>query len=182
MHWMSLRAQVMQLLLAYKIGRTDQREGIGARSCLPFLTWLMPDGCVHLLCITAAGNSISSQLGSSCQGCRYGVEKESGNARPSRTESHLPGHSPPASQADRLVGPALYPSASVVQILSFRPLQYSLPSWLLKFTSCSTRYCLRWKLYELSQYEVHLYTVFNVLHASGNRGELKKEDNTYRQV
>ncbi len=31
-----------------------------------------------------------------------------GTARPSRTKSHLLGHSPPASQAGRCVGPALY--------------------------------------------------------------------------
>ncbi len=43
--------------------------------------------------ITSARNSISSQLGSSCQGNRYGTEKAVG------TKSHLLGHSPPASQA-----------------------------------------------------------------------------------
>jgi hypothetical protein len=31
------------------------------------------------------------QLGSSCQGNRYGTEKAGGTARPSRTKSHLPG-------------------------------------------------------------------------------------------
>jgi hypothetical protein len=54
-----------------------------------------------------AGYSISSLLGSSCQGNRYGTEKAGGTARPSRTKSHLPGHAPPASQAGRRVGPAL---------------------------------------------------------------------------
>ncbi len=58
--------------------------------------------------VTAAGDSISTQLGSSCQGNRYGTEKAGGTARPSRTKSHLLGHSPPASQAGRRVGPALY--------------------------------------------------------------------------
>jgi hypothetical protein len=56
---------------------------------------------------TGDGNSISSQLSSSCQGNRYDMEKTGGTARPSRTKSHLPGHSPPASQAGRRVGPAL---------------------------------------------------------------------------
>ncbi len=65
--------------------------------------------------ITAAGNYISSQLGSSCQGDRYGTDK-AGRVRPlrpSRTKSHLPGHSPPASQVCRRVGPALWLSASL---------------------------------------------------------------------
>jgi hypothetical protein len=57
--------------------------------------------------ITAAGNSVSSQLDSSCQGNRYGKEKAGCTARPSRTKSHLPGHSPPVGQAGRRVGPAL---------------------------------------------------------------------------
>ncbi len=55
---------------------------------------------------TAAGNSISSQLGSSSQGNRYSMEKAGGTALPSSTISHLPGHSSPASQAGRRVGPA----------------------------------------------------------------------------
>jgi hypothetical protein len=49
---------------------------------------------------SAAGNSVSSQLGSSCQGNQDGTEK----ARPSRTKSHLPDHSSPASHADCHVG------------------------------------------------------------------------------
>jgi hypothetical protein len=65
--------------------------------------------------ITAAANSISSQLGTSCQGSRYGIVKAGGTARPSRTKSHLQGHSPhPVSQAGRRIGPALLPSASLV--------------------------------------------------------------------
>ncbi len=64
---------------------------------------------VYIYYITAAGNSISSQLGSSAQGNRYCTAKAGGMARPSRTKSHLSGHSPPASR----VGPALYPSASL---------------------------------------------------------------------
>ncbi len=55
------------------------------RLCLPCVTMLMTDGCVHLLYI-------------------YGMEKAGGT---SRTTSHLPGHSPPASQAVRRVGPTL---------------------------------------------------------------------------
>ncbi len=65
----------------------------------------MTDGCVHLY-KKAPGNSFSPQLGSYCQGNRYGTEKAGGTARPSRTKSHVPGHhSPPASQAGRRVGP-----------------------------------------------------------------------------
>jgi hypothetical protein len=51
---------------------------------------------LYIYYTTAAGNSTSSQLGSSCQGNRYGKEK-------ARTKSHLSVHSPPASQADRRV-------------------------------------------------------------------------------
>jgi len=61
---------------------------------------------VYIYFITAAGNSISSQLGSSCQGNRYGTEKMGGTARPSHTKTDLPSRSPPASQAGRRVGPA----------------------------------------------------------------------------
>jgi hypothetical protein len=57
---------------------------------------------------TAAGDYISTQLDSSCQGKRYGTEKAGGTARPSRTKSHLLGHFPLASQEGRRVGPALY--------------------------------------------------------------------------
>jgi hypothetical protein len=49
----------------------------------------------------------SVQLGSSCQGNRYSTEKPGGTARRSRTKSHLPAPSPPASQAGRRIGPAL---------------------------------------------------------------------------
>ncbi len=62
---------------------------------------------VYIYYITAAGNSCSTQLGTSCQSNRYGTENEDGTARPSRTKSHLLGHSPPAIQAGRRVGPAL---------------------------------------------------------------------------
>ncbi len=46
--------------------------------------------------------------GRSWQGNWYGTEKADSTARPSRTKSHLPGHSPPASQAGRRLGPGLY--------------------------------------------------------------------------
>ncbi len=92
---------------------------------MPSLTWLMTDGCVHLL-----HNSRWKFYQLAAGQLRYGTEKAD-RARPSRTKSHLPGHSPLASQAERHVGPALYPSASLVQILSFRPVQYSLPNWHL---------------------------------------------------
>jgi hypothetical protein len=38
----------------------------------------------------------------------HGKEKAVGTVRPSHTKSHLLAHSPPASQAGRRVGPALY--------------------------------------------------------------------------
>ncbi len=43
--------------------------------------------CVHN--ISAAGNSIRSQLGSPCHCNQYGTEKEGGTAHPSRTKSLL---------------------------------------------------------------------------------------------
>jgi hypothetical protein len=48
--------------------------------------WLL---VVYICFITAAGNSISSQLGSSCQGNRYGAEKAGSRVRPSCTKSCL---------------------------------------------------------------------------------------------
>jgi hypothetical protein len=57
----------------------DERGGGGA-------------GAVYIYYITTTGNSVSSQLGSSCQASRYGTEKAGGMSLPSRTESHLPGH------------------------------------------------------------------------------------------
>jgi hypothetical protein len=67
--------------------------------------------------ITIAGNSVSTQLVSSCQGNRYSLKKAGGTARPLFTKSHLLGHSPPASQAGRRVGPALKPSVSLLQTM-----------------------------------------------------------------
>jgi hypothetical protein len=68
----------------------------------------MPSLCdlTHVMA-DAAGYCISSQLGRSGKGNRYGKEKTGGTARPPRTNSHLPGQSPLASQAGRRVGPAL---------------------------------------------------------------------------
>jgi hypothetical protein len=74
---------------------------------MPSLHDIAHDGWLCTFTITAAGNSISSQLGSSCQGNQNGRGKEGGTVRPSRTISHLPGHSPPASQAGCHVGSAL---------------------------------------------------------------------------
>jgi hypothetical protein len=54
----------------------------------------------------AAGQLLSGQPVRYGKGNRYGTEKAGGTARPSRRESHLLGHSPPASQAGRRVGPA----------------------------------------------------------------------------
>ena len=44
---------------------------------------------VYIYYITAAGNSISSQLSSSCQGKRDSTEKTGGTDGPSRTKSIL---------------------------------------------------------------------------------------------
>ncbi len=80
--------------------------------CLPIVTyssWRM----VEYIDYKAAGNSISSQLGSSCQGNRYGTEKASGMDRPSCTKTHMPGHSPPASKR---AGVLDQPSASFALI------------------------------------------------------------------
>ncbi len=63
---------------------------------------------VYIYYITSAGKPISSHLGSSCHGNRYGTEKSGGMAHPSCIKSHLPGHSPPANQVGRRVGTALY--------------------------------------------------------------------------
>jgi hypothetical protein len=89
--------------------------GLLEYQAMPSLLDIAPDRqCEHLLySITADGNTISSQLGSSCQGNRYSTEKASGTAPPSRTKLHLPGNSSPASQAGRRVGPVLQPSASL---------------------------------------------------------------------
>jgi hypothetical protein len=65
----------------------------------PSLRDIAHDGCLCTLYnIAAAENSISSQLGSSCQGNRYCTEQVGSTARPSRTKSHLPGHSLPAAR------------------------------------------------------------------------------------
>jgi hypothetical protein len=78
---------------------------------------------VYIYYIIAVRNSNSSQLRSSGQGNRYGTEKAGGTASPSRTKSHLPGHSPPASQAGRRVGPALSPLTSLAVAAGDFPLK-----------------------------------------------------------
>ncbi len=86
----------------------SQREGTGLLEyqAMPSLRDVAHDGwlVVYIYYITEAGHSISLQLDSSCQGNRYGTQKAGDTARPSRTKSHLPGHFPPASQADRRIG------------------------------------------------------------------------------
>ncbi len=62
---------------------------------------------VYIYYTIADGNSIISQLGSTRQGNRYGTKTAGGTARPSRTKSHLPGHSPSDGQAGRRIRPAL---------------------------------------------------------------------------
>ncbi len=89
-------------------------------------------------CIPTTAMHISSQLGSSCQGNRYGTENTGGTARPSRKKSHLPSHSPPASQAGRLVGPALKPLASLVKTIFTK--KEHLANYL--FYSCEKYFCV----------------------------------------
>ncbi len=99
--------------------RYNLREGMGLLEyqAKPSLRDVAHSSCrmvVYIYYITAAGNSISSQLGSSCQGNWYGMENAGCAARLSHAKSHLPVHSPPASQMGRRSGPGLKPSASTV--------------------------------------------------------------------
>ncbi len=86
----------------------------------------MTDGCVHLLqYITAAGNFISSQLGSSCQGNRYGTQKAGGTARTSCTKSHLPGSlsSSPPGGPSCWTRPLAFSSIGLDVVISWQGLQ-----------------------------------------------------------
>jgi hypothetical protein len=109
---------------------------------MPSLRDLAHDGwiCKFNICITASGNSIISQLGSSCQGNRYGTEKTGGTAGPSHKKSHLPSHSPPVSQAGRRVGPALKPLASLVKTEDILGIKEHLAHYL--FYSCEKYFCV----------------------------------------
>ncbi len=93
---------MFELNLSFFDGYT-KIEGMGllAYQAKPSLRDVAHD--VVLSTFTAAGNSISTQLGSFCQDNRYCTKKASGSARPSRTKSHLSGHSSLASQAFRRV-------------------------------------------------------------------------------
>jgi hypothetical protein len=66
----------------------------------------MTEGCVHLVYNKQQLEipSARSCMGSSYQGSRYDTKKAGGTACPSRTRSHLPGNSPPASQAVAVLG------------------------------------------------------------------------------
>jgi hypothetical protein len=69
--------------------------------------------CVqYMYYITAAENSISSQLGSSYQGNWYGTEKGGVTTRPSHSKSHLPGQ----FSSSKPGGPPYWAS-----LLTFRP-------------------------------------------------------------
>jgi len=85
----------------------NQREGMGLLEYQTLATlhdvaydrWLY----MYIYYVTAAGNSISSQLGSSCQGNQYGKEKEDG-----RWPIHHIQITPARSlSSSRRVGPAL---------------------------------------------------------------------------
>ncbi len=90
---------------------SDQREGMGLLKyqAMPFLHDVALDGwlCTFTILQQLHGNFIISQLGSFCQGNRYGTEKPGGTASPSQTKSHQPGSLSAASQACHRVGPAL---------------------------------------------------------------------------
>ncbi len=64
---------------------------------------------LYIYYMTAAGNAIGLQLGSSVRATGYGTEKAGCTVRP----SHLPGNSSLASQAGRRVGPANKPLTSL---------------------------------------------------------------------
>ncbi len=98
----------------------DGKQSEGGWLCAPHLhqPWLMYARKRPLpLCVYSWEESsaivCSSQFCSSCRSNRYSTEMAGGTARPSRIKSHLPGHSPPASQAGRRVGLALQPLASM---------------------------------------------------------------------
>jgi hypothetical protein len=93
-----------------RISWRNQREGMGLleHQTVSSLPDVAHDG--WLCTLTSSWNFsrlAAGLLGSFCQGNRYGTDKAGGTARPSRTKSHLPGHSPSASQAGRRVRPAL---------------------------------------------------------------------------
>ncbi len=75
----------------------ERRHGSARVPGHDFIAWRSSwQMVVYVYYITSARNSISSQLGNSCQGKRYGTEKADCAVRPSRTKSHPPDHSPPA--------------------------------------------------------------------------------------
>ncbi len=86
---------ILQLILQRYV--SERRHGSKTR--VPghtFLAWhSIWQMVMYIYYITAAVNSVSSQLGSSRLGDRYSAEKAGGAARPSRTKSHRPNHSPP---------------------------------------------------------------------------------------
>ncbi len=86
----------------------ERRLGPARLPSHAFLVWRSSRQIVvYIYYVTTAGNSIRWQLGSSCQGNRYGTGKAGGTVRPSCTKSHLLGRSPSANQAGRRVGLAL---------------------------------------------------------------------------
>ncbi len=102
--WKPTKTQVYRGLKIkiHKALATEKEDG-GGRPGSWFRQKRRPSAChswlqswrmiVYIYYITAFGNSVSLQLGSSCQGNRYVT------ARPSQYKSHLPGHCPPAQQS-----------------------------------------------------------------------------------
>ncbi len=74
----------------------------------------MTDDCVHLLHnSTWKFHQLAARKLLSGKPVRYGKGRRYGPTI-TRTKSHLPGHSPPASHSGYRFRPALYPSASLV--------------------------------------------------------------------
>ncbi len=70
-------------------GAVNMEIGEPVHACHSWLqSWRM---VVNIYYITAAGNAISSQLGSSCPGISYSTARQAETDRPSRTKSHPAG-------------------------------------------------------------------------------------------
>ncbi len=92
------------LTICHNMFCQKQGEGMGLLEyqAIPSLRDVAHDGW---LCTFTKYQQLKNQLGSPSYWCV--TEKAGGTARPTRTQSHLPGHFPPASQPGRRVGPAL---------------------------------------------------------------------------
>ncbi len=105
-----LQCKYTSISLYSLTGGRDQREGLGLieYQAMPSLRDVAHDGwlCTFII-LQISWKFRQLPAGSSCQGKWYITEKTGSMACPSHTKSNLPGHSSPASQAGRRVGPAL---------------------------------------------------------------------------